>query len=437
MKVAIFGLGYVGCVTAACLARNGVEVVGVDVNPLKVDQLNAGESPVLEPGLDELISKAVANGNLNATLDGRSAVLETDASLVCVGTPSNSNGSLDTSHVESVCAEIGQALAGRSDWHLVVIRSTVLPGTVEERIIPLLEQHSGLEAGDSFGVCVNPEFLREGTAIEDYFAPSFVVIGESDPRSGETLERLYEPVSAPRFRTTIRTAEMVKYACNAFHAIKVAFANEIGSIARQNDVDGGQVMEIFCADTVLNVSSAYLRPGFAFGGSCLPKDLRALLYRATEQDVQVPLLEGALASNQVHIQRGIDLVERSGCKRPGVLGLSFKNGTDDVRESPAVVLIETLVGRGYDVSVFDDDVDPDRLIGANRAALERELPHIARLMRSSIDEVLAESDLVVVTKSSSKFRGIGTRLRNGQKLIDLVGLQRDGVGDAAYEGICW
>jgi GDP-mannose 6-dehydrogenase len=437
MKVAIFGLGYVGCVTAACLARNGVEVVGVDVNPLKVDQLNAGESPVLEPGLDELISKAVANGNLNATLDGRSAVLETDVSLVCVGTPSNSNGSLDTSHVESVCAEIGQALAGRSDWHLVVIRSTVLPGTVEERIIPLLEQHSGLEAGDSFGVCVNPEFLREGTAIEDYFAPSFVVIGESDPRSGETLERLYEPVSAPRFRTTIRTAEMVKYACNAFHAIKVAFANEIGSIARQNDVDGGQVMEIFCADTVLNVSSAYLRPGFAFGGSCLPKDLRALLYRATEQDVQVPLLEGALASNQVHIQRGIDLVERSGCKRPGVLGLSFKNGTDDVRESPAVVLIETLVGRGYDVSVFDDDVDPDRLIGANRAALERELPHIARLMRSSIDEVLAESDLVVVTKSSSKFRGIGTRLRNGQKLIDLVGLQRDGVGDAAYEGICW
>jgi GDP-mannose 6-dehydrogenase len=437
MKVAVFGLGYVGCVTAACLARNGVEVVGVDVNPLKVDQLNAGASPVLEPGLDELISNAVSNGNLGATLDGRSAVLDADLSLVCVGTPSKSNGSLDTSHVESVCAEIGQALAHGSDWHLVVIRSTVLPGTVEECILPRLELHSGLGVGDGFGICVNPEFLREGTAIDDYFAPSFVVIGESDPRSGETLEQLYEPVSAPRFRTSIRTAEMVKYTCNAFHALKVAFANEIGSIARQNNVDGRQVMEIFCADTVLNVSSAYLRPGFAFGGSCLPKDLRALLYRATEQDVKVPLLEGALASNQVHIQRGIDLVERSACKRPGILGLSFKNGTDDVRESPAVVLIETLVGRGYDVSIFDDDVDPDRLIGANRAALERELPHIARLMRSSIDEVLAESDLVVVTKSSAKFREIGARLRDGQKLIDLVGIHRDGVGDAAYEGICW
>jgi GDP-mannose 6-dehydrogenase len=437
MRVSIFGLGYVGSVTAACLARDGLDVVGVDLNRVKVEQLNAGVSPVLEPGLDGLIASTVAAGSLTATTDGRAAVLETDVSLVCVGTPSKTNGSLDLSHVEAVSREIGQALAEKGSWHLVVIRSTVLPGTVEERLVPLLEEHSGLRLGDGFGVCMNPEFLREGSAIDDYFGPSFVVIGESDSRAGDTLERLYDPVTAPRFRTPIRTAEMVKYTCNAFHALKVAFANEVGSIARQNGVDGREVMEIFCADTVLNISPTYLRPGFAYGGSCLPKDLRALLYRAVEQDVKVPLLEGALASNQVHIQRGIDLVEQSDCKRPGILGLSFKNGTDDVRESPAVTLVETLVGRGYEVSVFDDDVDPDRLIGANRAALERELPHVARLMRSSIDEVIAESDLLVVTKSSPQFREIGSRLRDGQKLVDLVGIRQEGLGEWAYEGICW
>jgi GDP-mannose 6-dehydrogenase len=437
VTVSIFGLGYVGCVTAGCLASDAVRVIGVDVNQSKVGQLNSGVSPVTEPGLDDLISDAVSAGNLSATSDGRAAVHATNISLVCVGTPSAPNGSLDLHHVDAVCSEIAQALGEKSDWHLVVIRSTVLPGTVEDRLIPILEHGSGRHVGENFGVCVNPEFLREGTAIADYFRPSFVLIGELDTKSGDALDRLYGPVGGPRFRTAIRTAEMIKYSSNAFHALKVAFANEIGSIARQSGVDGREVMDIFCSDRILNISPAYLRPGFAFGGSCLPKDLRALLYRATERDVKVPLLEGALASNEIHIQRGIDLVERSRCRRPGILGLSFKAGTDDVRGSPAIVLIETLVGRGYDVRVFDEDVDPERLVGANRAALERDLPHIAALMRSSIEEVVAESDLVVVAKSSPAYRDVGRLLNSGQKLVDLAGMGKDGLAAAAYEGICW
>ncbi len=437
MKVSVFGLGYVGCVTAGCLAKDGFDVVGIDVNRFKIDQVNAGVSPVLEPGLDALIADAVLAGNLRATSDGRSAVAATDVSLVCVGTPSSTNGSLDLRHVDAVCSEIAEALREKTDRHLIVIRSTVLPGTADSRLIPLLEKGSGRYAGRDFGVCVNPEFLREGSAIEDYFEPSFVLIGELDARSGVALEHLYQSVKGVRFRTEIRTAEMVKYASNAFHALKVAFANEIGSIARSSGVDGRQVMEIFCADTLLNISPAYLRPGFAFGGSCLPKDVGALLHHAAAHDLKVPVLEGALASNQIHIQRGIDLVEQSACRRPGVLGLSFKAGTDDVRGSPAVVLIETLVGRGYDVSIFDDDVDPERLIGANRVAFERELPHIAALMRSSIDHVLAESDIVVVTKASPKFRDVGRLLRPDQKLVDLVGVRTNGLGAAVYEGICW
>jgi GDP-mannose 6-dehydrogenase len=439
MRVSVFGLGYVGCVTSACLAKGAIDVVGVDVNEAKVDLVNSADSPVLEPGLDALISDAVAAGRLRATRDGNGAVLDTDVSLVCVGTPSNSNGSLDLRHVESVCSEIGAALAGKNQWHLVVIRSTVLPGTVERNLIPLLEAHSGKRVGSGFGVCMNPEFLREGSAIDDYFLPSLVVIGESDTRSGDVLERLYNTVMTRPFRTSIATAEMVKYTCNAFHALKVAFANEIGSIARRNDVDGRVVMDIFSSDRLLNVSTAYLRPGFAFGGSCLPKDMRALLYRAMEQDVKVPLLEGALMSNQEHIQRATELVQQSGSKRVGILGLSFKNGTDDVRESPAVAVAETLVGRGYDVSIFDDDVDPQRLVGANRAALERELPHIAALMRASVEDVLAQCDVIVVTKSSSKFRDLGPRLREGQKIVDLVGIDSEtgSIAEGAYEGICW
>jgi GDP-mannose 6-dehydrogenase len=329
-------------------------------------------------------------------------------------------------------------LAGRQGYHVVVVRSTVLPGTVEERLIPILEQYSGKCAGTDFGVCMNPEFLRESTAISDYYHPSNVVIGEFDHRSGEAVEQLYAAVEAPVVRTNIRTAEMVKYVNNAFHALKVVFANEVGSLCKAHGIDGREVMEIFCQDRRLNISPAYLRPGFAFGGSCLPKDLRALLYRAKERDVDCPMLGALLPSNQRHIQRGLELVENMGRKKVGVLGLSFKGGTDDVRESPTVALVETLVGRGYQVSVYDENVDPDRLIGANKTFLERELPHIASLMRPSIEEVVKQADVIVVANGSQAFRRVPELIQEHQTLIDLVGIARiNGDMRGAYESIGW
>jgi GDP-mannose 6-dehydrogenase len=421
MRVSVFGLGYVGCVTAACLAHDGHRVIGVDVNPRKVDSVASGRSPIAEPGLDRLLEKLVHSGSLAATTDSASAVRASDVSLVCVGTPSNGNGSLNLLYAEKVCREIGLALADKPAYHTVVIRSTVLPGTVEERLIPILEASSGKRAGAGFGVCMNPEFLREGRAIDDYYHPSQVVVGELDARSGQAVRTLYAAVQAPMVATSIRTAEMVKYVSNAFHAVKIAFANEIGNLCADQGIDGSEVMEIFAADRKLNVSPAYLRPGFAFGGSCLPKDLRALLYKARVLDAEVPLLGAVLASNQRQIQRAVELVERTGCKKIGVLGLAFKAGTDDVRESPAVPLVETLIGRGYQVSVFDDGVDPERLIGANRSYLERELPHIASIMRPSIQQLLDEADVLVVTNNSPSFQHLRHIMRRDQQLIDLVG----------------
>jgi GDP-mannose 6-dehydrogenase len=422
MKVSVFGLGYVGCVSAACLARDGHKVSGVDVNPQKVEMVASGKSPVLEAGLEELMSEVVEAGRLTATDDSQSAVAGSDVSMICVGTPSNGNGSLDLKYVQKVCAEIGRALASKDDYHVVVVRSTVLPGTVQEKLIPVLEEHSGKRAGEDFGVCMNPEFLREGKAIEDYYHPSQVVIGELDRRSGAAVEKLYEAVEAPVIRTAIPTAELVKYANNAFHALKIAFANEIGNLAGAHGIDGAEVMDIFAQDTRLNISPAYLKPGFAFGGSCLPKDLRALLYRAKELDMESPLLGSILQSNERQIQYGIERVEKTGRKRVGILGLSFKAGTDDVRESPSVPLVETLIGRGYQVVVYDENVEPDRLIGANRVFLERELPHIASIMRPSIQQVLEESDVVVIANGSRAFRDVPGLLGPEQVVIDLVGV---------------
>lgn len=421
MKVSVFGLGYVGCVSAACLARDGHTVIGVDVNPQKVEMVNAGRSPVMEPGLDELMGEMVGSMRLRATLDSGMAVQGSDVSLICVGTPSNGNGSLDLRYVQRVCTEIGVALAAKEDYHVVVVRSTVLPGTVEERLLPLLEQHSRKRGGVDFGVGMNPEFLREGKAIEDYYHPSHVVIGELDRRSGNAVQQLYQAVEAPVVRTGIKTAEMVKYANNAFHALKVTFANEIGNLSQSHGIDGREVMEIFCQDHRLNLSPAYLKPGFAFGGSCLPKDLRALLYSAKERDLDCPVLSAVLVSNYRQIQRGIELVERAGRKKIGVLGLSFKAGTDDVRESPVVPLVETLLGRGFQVSLYDEKVDPEKLIGANRSFLERELPHLASLMRPSIAEVLAEAEVVVIANGTAAFRRVPELMRVDQILVDLVG----------------
>lgn len=439
MRVSVFGLGYVGCVSAACLARQGHTVVGLDINPQKVELVGAGQAPVVEPGLDELLPRVVHAGRLRVSRDPVPAVAETDVSLICVGTPSAGNGRLELRYLENVCQEIGTALATKRDYHVVVVRSTVLPGTTRERLIPLLEEHSGRLASVDFGVCVNPEFLREGSALRDYARPSQTIIGQLDPRSGDVVQELYAGLEAPIVRTGLETAEMVKYVSNAFHAVKVTFANEIGNLCKALGIDGEEVMSLFCRDRHLNISPAYLKPGFAFGGSCLPKDLRALLYRAKELDLECPLLSAVPRSNQLQIQRGIAMVEKTGRKRVGVLGLSFKAGTDDVRESPVIPLIETLVGRGYRVSVYDEKVRLERLVGANRLFLERELPHIASLLRPSIDAVLDEAEVIVLANASEAFRRVADLLRAGQILIDLVGNGRGSSTQArgAYEGICW
>ena len=437
MRVTVFGLGYVGCVSAACLARDGHTVIGVDVSAQKVAAVASGRSPLIEPGLDDLVGNMVRARRLRATDDSRTAVHDSEVSLICVGTPSNGNGSLDLRFVENVCRQIGAALATHSSYHVVVVRSTVLPGTVQEVLVPILERESGRVAGKDFGVCMNPEFLREGTALKDYYAPSHVIIGELDEQSGERVACLYRAVDAPVRRTSIRTAEMLKYVNNAFHAVKVVFANEIGAMCKSHGIDGQQVMDLFCEDSRLNISCAYLKPGFAFGGSCLPKDLRALVYRAKNRDVDCPMLSAALRSNQQLIERSIRMVESTGRKKIGILGLAFKPRTDDVRESPVVTLVETLVGRGYQVCVFDDTVDPKRLVGANRLFLERELPHIASLMRTSIDAVVSESEVVVVANPSSAFRNVGDTIREDQMLIDLAGIARTHPPAAHYEGIHW
>jgi GDP-mannose 6-dehydrogenase len=355
------------------------------------------------------------------TADSRTAVHESELSFICVGTPGNGNGSLDLQFVQNVCREIGAALLSRDSYHVVVVRSTVLPGTVQDVLIPILESLSGRQAGRDFGVCMNPEFLREGTALKDYDEPSHIVIGQLDPRSGDAVECLYRRVHAQVRRTSIRTAEMVKYVNNAFHAVKVVFANEIGTLCQAHGIDGQDVMAMFCEDRRLNISPAYLRPGFAFGGSCLPKDLRALIHRARNRDVECPLLGAVLPSNRHQIERGVQVVEHTGRRKVGILGLSFKAGTDDVRESPVVAMVETLIGRGYQVCVYDEHVEPSRLIGANRSFLERELPHIASLMRPSIDAVIGEADVVVVTNRSPAFCEVGRSLRDEQILIDLAG----------------
>ncbi len=440
MRVSVFGLGYVGCVTAACLAHSGHEVIGVDVNRQKVDLVASGQSPIIEAGLDELIAQGASAGSLKAAFDSRAAVLDTDISLICVGTPSNGNGNVKFDYIENVCREIGAALANKPGPHTVVVRSTVLPGTVEERLIPILEHESRRRAGIDIQICMNPEFMREGSAVADYYHPSYIVIGELNEASGDTAQELYRAVDAPAIRVPIRTAEMLKYVSNSFHALKIAFSNEIGTLCKAHGIDGQQVMEIFSQDYRLNISPAYLRPGYAFGGSCLPKDLRALIYRAKECDVETPVLSAILDENEKQIQRSIRMVEDKGRERVGVLGLSFKQGTDDVRESPVVTLVETLVGRGYQVSVYDDKVDPEKLIGANKSFLERGLPHIASLMRSSMDEVVDRSDVLVVANGNPAFREVPRRLRPDQVLVDLVGIAKpngNGNGHGKYEGIGW
>jgi GDP-mannose 6-dehydrogenase len=421
MRVAVFGLGYVGSVTAACLASHGHQVVGVDVNKQKVASLQRGEPPVLEPGLTELIEASLANGNLSATEDSRQAVAQSDVSLICVGTPSAANGSLGTDALERVVATIGEILPTLGQRHTVVVRSTVLPGTTERLVIPLLEEHSKLRAGTDFGVAVNPEFLREGSSVQDFNDPSRTLVGELEPESGAAVLALYESLPGQRFRVPVRTAEMAKYVDNAFHAVKVAFANEIGNVCRGAGIDSHEVMEVFKADTKLNISTAYLTPGFAFGGSCLPKDLRALVYAARRMDVELPLLESVLESNEFQVRRAVELVQASGVRRVGVFGLAFKPGTDDLRESPLVELSERLLGKGFELKIFDPQISPLRLVGSNRAYIDEHIPHLSRLLVPTADEAFSHAELCVV---GSYHPDTAAALAGGvmKPLLDLVRL---------------
>jgi GDP-mannose 6-dehydrogenase len=434
--IALFGLGYVGSVTGACFASRGHRVIGVDLDRVKVDAINEGRSPVIESGLDDLVRKGVGAGLFHATTDAAAAVRSAEMSLVCVGTPSRENGGLDTSHVEQVTREIGAALAGRTDYHVVVFRSTMLPGTVEGRLIPILAQTSGRVPGRDLGVAVNPEFLREGTSVRDFHEPPRTVIGEIDARAGDLLLPLYEGIEAPVVRTSLRTAEMVKYADNCFHALKVAFGNEIGNICKREGIDSHELFDIFCLDRKLNLSPVYLKPGYAFGGSCLPKDLRAIIHHARARDLGTPLLEAILASNEGQKSVGLQMVMRTRKKRIGILGLSFKPGTDDLRESPAVELTERLIGKGLDVAIYDRNVSLARLVGANRAYIEREIPHIAGLMRSSLEEVRSHAEVFVITTNDPEFGAFLPTLRPDQIVIDLVRL-RAARTPAAYQGIGW
>jgi GDP-mannose 6-dehydrogenase len=437
-RVAVFGLGYVGCVSATCLASRGNRVIGVDVSAEKVAMVTDGRSPVVEERIGDLVAEQVAAGRLSATTDSAKAVADTDIALVCVGTPSTPSGSLLTSYLEQVSEEIGAALAGRTSRYTVVIRSTMLPTTCEEIVLPRVEAGSGMCAGDGFGLAVNPEFLREGSSVRDFFEPPKTVIGQIDQASGDAVAELYEGLPGPVYRVPLGVAEMIKYADNGFHALKAGFANEIGAVCKALGLDSHVVMDILTSDTKLNISPAYLRPGFAFGGSCLPKDLRALTHRARRADVPVPILESILPSNEGQIDRVFRTIEATGKRRVGLFGLAFKPGTDDLRESPMVALAERLLGRGFELMIHDPQVAVSRLLGANRAYVDQRIPHLSRLMASSADAVASHAEVCVVGAADPEAIAALRRV-DGRIVVDLVRFpsSADYEGDPGYIGVGW
>jgi len=420
MRVSVFGLGYVGSVTAACLARSGHDVMGVDVNPLKVDMVRAGTSPVVERGLGELLAGMVAAGRLDATTSTAAAVAHSDLALICVGTPGRPNGGLNVDAVAGVGREIGQALRGRRRPFTVVLRSTVLPGTTERVLIPALEKGLGRARGRNLRVALNPEFMREGSSLDDFARPPLTLVGCEDQQTISVMRGLYEGVDAPFVSTRVRTAEMVKYVANAFHALKVCFANEVADVCEGLGADPQQVMQIFMMDRKLSVSDAYLRPGFAFGGSCLPKDVRALLYGARGADVLPSVLGAILPSNEAQVRRAVDAVLATGKRRVGVVGLSFKDGTDDLRESPLVTLVENLIGKGLQIRILDHNVSLARLVGANRKFIEEQIPHIASLLCEDADELLAHAEVLVLGNTGAQAAAVLAGVGPEHFVLDLT-----------------
>ncbi len=437
MKISVIGLGYVGTVAAGCLAQDGHEVIGLDPVRAKVDLINAGQSPIIEADIGEIIDAAVRSGLLYATDDQDRAIRETELSFVCVGTPSQANGNLDLTYIRRVCELIGEALRHKPTRHTVVIRSTILPGTMRKLVIPVLEEYSGKKAGIDFGVCNNPEFLREGSAVRDFKCPPKTVIGELDRASGNALASLYAKLPAPLIRTDIESAEMVKYVDNCWHALKIGFANEVGNLCKSFGIDSHAVMDIFCQDKKLNISPAYLLPGFAFGGSCLPKDLRALTYSAKMHDLELPILTSILPSNEMQVNLGLKLIMGKGHKRVGVLGFSFKAGTDDLRESPVIEVIERLLGKGYDLRIYDKNVNIASLVGANRDFILTRIPHISKLMVDHPDTVLDHAETIVIGNNDPDFRKVLSQLREGQSIVDFVRITDRRSENGKYDGICW
>ena len=437
MRISVFGLGYVGAVTAACLAKAGYKVIGVDPNPTKTDLVGNGHSPIIEEGVENMISDAVTNGLLSATNEVAAAISDSDISMICVGTPSQKNGDLDLTYIKRVCEEIGAELARKDEYHVVVVRSTMLPGSTRSVVIPALERSSGKTAGVDFGVCTNPEFLREGSAVFDYYNPPKTVIGEQDSRGGDMVEALYAGIDAPVFREKIEVAEMIKYVDNSWHALKVAFGNEIGSICKAIGIDSHDVMNVFMQDTKLNISTNYLLPGFAFGGSCLPKDLRAINYKAKGLDIDVPVLRSVLPSNRVQIDRALEMIRAKGSKKLSILGLSFKAGTDDLRESPIVEITERLLGKGYDIQIFDRNVELARLTGTNKDFLLNAIPHISNLLVDDIQSVIQHGDIIVIGNASPEFPDALSDIDANKHLIDLVRIPEELASRGNYDGIAW
>jgi GDP-mannose 6-dehydrogenase len=438
-SISIFGLGYVGAVSAACLAHKGNRVLGVDLNPLKVEQLDSGRTPIVEAHVEDMSREANRACRLHATTDAVAAIAQTEISFICVGTPSQRCGKLDLRGVERVCQDIGAGLKHKKAFHYIALRSTVLPGTTENVVIPALEKASNKRAGVDFAVCFHPEFLREGTAVSDFFAPPFTIFGISNPEHLAPFRELYHWASSPVYETSPSTAEMVKYVCNAFHGLKVSFANEIGTLCKAMNVDTEKVTQIFTSDAHLNISPAYLKPGFAFGGSCLPKDLRAIAYRGKELDLRLPLLESIMSSNSEHIDRAVEAVLRTNKRKVGLLGLSFKAGTDDLRESSLVNLVKRLLGEGRQCRIYDEDVVLGRILGSNRQFMEETIPHVGSLLSSDLKEVIETAEVLLIGTKAVSNDKLNAYLRPGTIIIDLVHLEKSQriQGHASYEGICW
>jgi GDP-mannose 6-dehydrogenase len=438
MNTSVFGLGYVGSVTAVCLADREHHVIGVETNPDKLALFRAGQTPLFEPGLAEFLARVHASKHFRATDSAAEAIQNSTVSFICVGTPSRKGGQPDLSHVEHVCREIGETLRNKDALHTIVVRSTMLPGSIESVVIPQIESASGKREGRDFHVVANPEFMREGSAIRDFYEPPFIVIGERTTGAGDPVADLYRCVDAPQVRITIRAAEAIKFACNAFHAMKITFANEIGQFCQAHGIDSHEVMDIVCRDTKLNVSKAYLKPGLAYGGSCLPKDLRALVGRAREKDIELPMLDAIARSNLNQIQRTIELITELGHREVGILGLSFKPGTDDLRESPIVIMAETLLGKGFKLVIHDPEVELTRLIGANKRFLEDKLPHINSLLAASLQDVVARSKILVICKNAPEYCELPRALSPHHHVVDLVAAVKDAnIPAAQYHGLYW